>query len=313
MSGFYVNHLKSVTAQRIAPIIEDKFASPVSMTGDSQSVLTFDVPFGGNSNDYLSAAYAVIRDHPEFFYYEMNIQSSIIGNHITLRLPLLYTPEEIRTYKIRLKDAIKKIVSKTDLYRSMWDKERYIFEYLQTHTDYNDKNSMHENYNIIGPLLLGKGVCEGISKAFAVLCHQVGIPCIVVFDDNHMWNMVNIGGTLAHVDATWGTKNGSVCDYSYFNITDREINIDHGKEINCVPTCTNDTLGYYYRQGTLFNTPKELKEYLMKHLMADRGKQLHIKLKCGNIEQIVDEVAAMIPFGFRYAYNPKLNTATINI
>ena len=312
MSGFYVNHLKSISAQRIAPILEQRFANPTEPSGDGMSVISFHTQTYGSSDDYLSAAYAVIRDHPEFFYYEMNIQATVIGNHVLLKMPLLYSLAEIKSCKFRLEHAINLITAKAKTYSSMWDRERYIFEYLQTHTDYNESDFSHENYNIIGPLLLKKGVCEGISKAFAVLCHRVGIPCIVVFDDKHMWNMVNVGGEFAHVDATWGAKNGSICDYSYFNVSDREISLDHGKEINCVPICSGDNLSFYYKQGTLFNSSTELKKYLIKHLAFSRNI-LNVKLKNGNIEQAINEAAQLLPFSFKYVYNPKLNTAIINI
>lgn len=56
-------------------------------------------------------------------------------------------------------------------------------------------------------------VCEGYSRAFKVLCDELGIPCVLVegdakssVDDTpgaHMWNYVQIDGGWYAVDVTW--------------------------------------------------------------------------------------------------------------
>lgn len=51
---------------------------------------------------------------------------------------------------------------------------------------------------------LDSPVCEGYSRAFKMLCDEVGIPCIVVVGAGHMWNYVQgAGGVWYAVDTTW--------------------------------------------------------------------------------------------------------------
>ena len=309
MSGFYVRHLKSSYARKTAPEIEEKLLYP-TVAENGKSVFVFQASMGHHLGDYLAATYAVLRDRPDIFYYEVDVRAEAVGNRVTLQLPLLYSLEEIRTYKALLNKAIRKIVAGAETYGDAWEKEKYIFEYLQTHTDYSDERA-HECHNIIGPLLLGKGVCEGISKAFAVLCHHVGIPAIVVTDEKHMWNMVNIEGDLVYVDATYNTKAGGSVDYSYFNVTDNEMLMGRSKEIDCIPACTTDRHSFYFREGTLFNSPRELKFFLIGNVFKRRV--YHVKLKSGSIETVLHEASFFVPYNFQYIYNPKLNTAIIHI
>lgn len=46
--------------------------------------------------------------------------------------------------------------------------------------------------------------CEGYARAFKLICDQIGLPCIVVSGDGHMWNYVqNEDGVWYAVDVTW--------------------------------------------------------------------------------------------------------------
>lgn len=48
-------------------------------------------------------------------------------------------------------------------------------------------------------------VCEAYARSFKLICDQVGIPCIVVVGNSHMWNYVQdtSDGTWYAVDCTW--------------------------------------------------------------------------------------------------------------
>ena len=87
----------------------------------------------------------------------------------------------------------------------------------------------------------GVGVCEGIAKAVKVLLDALGVWCVIAICGNnpekgikyrHTWNIVKIGGTYYHLDATFDNTLGkdretSEIRYDYFNLDDSQIFRDH--------------------------------------------------------------------------------------
>lgn len=262
-------------------------------------------------DDVLSAGYAVLRDHPEFFYYKPNTKAYFNGAQVTLELHLLYTPAEIATMKVQLERKIAQILQLIPPGACLWEKERIVFEYLQLHTSYVDDDAP-ERYNIIGALLQGQAVCEGISKAFAVLCHRIGIPCIVVFSQTHMWNLVNLNGKLANVDATYSTDAPHpFCDYTYFNARDCDMgNEEHCKEILCVPCCSDGSNSYYEKMNLSFGSALTLKKYVIKALLTHKNP-IRVKLRKGNIIQAIQSLSGLVPCSITVSYNEQANTALI--
>ena len=62
-----------------------------------------------------------------------------------------------------------------------------------------------------------KRQCEGIAKSVKVLCDALGIWCMIAVCGNnpekgikyrHTWNIVKIGGTYYHLDATFDNTLG---------------------------------------------------------------------------------------------------------
>lgn len=308
MPGFYTNHLRSHNAKKCAPIIEGAYSKAETLDGKTTTV---EIPLESPNavQDILSAGYAVLRDHPEIFYYNTALSASSDGLTARLTTNLLYSPKMIAQYKESISNEINRICSLINPTWTRWDKEKFIFEYLQSTVKYVD-DGKSERFNIIGALLEHKAVCEGISKAFAVLCHAVGIPCIVVFSKTHMWNLVNINGVLCNVDATYATGNSIGINYTYFNTSDKYMDKEHEKELECIPKCQDDAEGYYAHMGTFFENEKDLKRYLLKHLIFT-PETTHVKLKSGNIEKAVESAIGLIPRSFKYSINHSANTAVI--
>lgn len=57
--------------------------------------------------------------------------------------------------------------------------------------------------NIYDTFVEGKAVCVGYSLAFEYLCDRVGIPCVTVTSEDHIWNMVQLDKKWYYVDCTW--------------------------------------------------------------------------------------------------------------
>ena len=52
-------------------------------------------------------------------------------------------------------------------------------------------------------LLTGSGVCTDYASGYKVLMDTAGIPCEIVTNATHAWNIVQIDGEWYHVDTTW--------------------------------------------------------------------------------------------------------------
>ena len=81
-----------------------------------------------------------------------------------------------------------------------FEKEFIIYTRLTKMLTYSNKEKA--THSILAPVLNHKGSCDGRSKLLALCLRAVGISCIVVREDGHMWNMASIDGhmTIPHYE-----------------------------------------------------------------------------------------------------------------
>lgn len=105
------------------------------------------------------------------------------------------------------------------------EKEQYIHDFICENVHY-DKLKKPYSHEIIGPLGQGVGVCEGIAKTVKCLCDALGIWCMIALSGNnpekgikyrHTWNIVRIGKSYYHLDATFDNSLGR--NYSHASNT----------------------------------------------------------------------------------------------
>ena len=89
-------------------------------------------------------------------------------------------------------------------------------------------------YHFTPELVLdGKGVCSAYTTASQLLLHMLKIDSRFAHGktsiskiETHAWNMVDVNGEWYHMDSTWDDPSNKLC-YTYFLITDEEMDIDH--------------------------------------------------------------------------------------
>lgn len=194
-----------------------------------------------DSNEIYMVKEAVLADHPEIFWvtgdYEIG-NNFHDGNYITLYSQ--YSYNEIVTALEEINDATEEVLSKIPDGASELERELIIHDALVDSISYDseaasDDNTSIEAFGIYGALVGKKAVCSGYARAAKMLLNRVGIECRLVSgmskNSGHMWNQVKIDGQWYNLDVTWDdpiTNDDILYNrYSYFNITDEQLAVDH--------------------------------------------------------------------------------------
>ncbi|HEX3031475.1 MAG TPA: transglutaminase domain-containing protein [Bacillota bacterium] len=158
-----------------------------------------------------------------------------------------------------------------------------INDYLTATTTY-DKNDLYlgieDEYNQLaaGPLLRGKAVCGGYSRAAIYLLRKARIPCWFVSGtadngqtvEDHAWNIVWLkNGKYYNLDVTWNDSDETP-NYGYFLVDDKTLSRSHTWDASLYPKCTDASLNYY-RVNNLIAEDQESFATLISQTM-DRKK-----------------------------------------
>lgn len=242
--------------------------------------------------------------------------------HISKKDPIndeLYNKFDIMSKKVQ------EIVNKaTRPEMSDLEKELALHDYIITHTRYDEENLKKdtlpdESHTPYGVLVNGIAVCDGYARTLQILLNEVGIESKMVvgnFDslkgslpglptDNkeikwrHAWNIVKIDNTYYQVDVTAddpvSDDGTNVLDHTYFNISDKQIAVDHKWDREAYPQCSDDSSNYNMKIS-------EQKDVIISddcYYYVDNSGQLHKKLFDGSsdIKLCEDKVSGINLYG----------------
>ena len=276
---------------------------------------------GGDFKSDISVSYqALCDDYPEMFwlpssYFLSRTESGEIavlfeGKAESYTLSYLASKTEAQSMKARLDGVVNSVTAATKNLSSQFEAELYIHDFICNNTAYNINGKYI--YSAYGALVDKNAVCEGYSKAFALLCSKAGINSFLVRgvskDQNHMWNTVNIDNAWYNIDVTWDDQNiNGNPTYSYFNLTDAELNIDHTPASHINPKsgaadekelfnltkniCTAAEMNYFIHEKLILSNESELGElssYIKWQL--DRGNRF-AQIKVTNQSLLADASA----------------------
>ena len=241
-------------------------------------------------------------DHPEIFwatgfkyrYYENS------GNLIFLP-EYLFENAKIREHQKAMASRVEKLVRPAKSMSEL-EKEKYVHDFICQNVRY-DKLKKSYSHEIIGPLGQGVGVCEGIAKSVKVLLDALGVWNVIAICGNnpekgikyrHTWNIVKIGGTYYHLDATFDNSLGDEeIRYDYFNLDDKNIFRDHEPLIAPAPSCTDGGHFYYKEKKLSFTKVEDV--YKRSLQAAKKGKTLDFHWRGGYLtkevlKELLDEI-----------------------
>lgn len=259
----------------------------------------------------LTDAFLKLRlDCPEIFFVSgFHFRYYPDSANVELSPEYLFDKNKIKDHQKAMKARVEKLVRPAVTMAEL-EKEQYVHDFICQNVRY-DKLKKSYSHEILGPLGQGVGVCEGIAKTVKILCDQLGIWCIVVISEanpeknikyRHAWNIVKIGGTYYHLDATFDNTLSHMgpVRYDYFNLDDGKVFRDHEPVIWNVPACTVSD-GFYYRVKKLsFTKMEEVEKRALQ--AAKKGKELIFHWRGGALNR---ETAAQMLKAFKEAGEKK--------
>jgi len=124
-----------------------------------------------------------------------------------------------------LESAVNAIVSGVDEDWSVIEKALYVHDYIASHCTYAYDDD-YDGKTIYNALVEGEAVCVGYSFAYKYIMDRLGVDCICVCNDEHMWNMIEYDGNWYHVDVTWDDPSPDYenqANHNFFMISDSAI------------------------------------------------------------------------------------------
>lgn len=134
------------------------------------------------------------------------------------------------------------------------------------------------SHSIVGPLLFGRGVCDGFSKTLKFILDELSIPCFVVTgtatdpqtgtNEPHAWNIVKIDNSWVHVDLTFDAtiSQPSSLRHDYFGLNTQMVSRDHQFDVSFYPISINNSFEYYRQQQMFVSGKREILPMLKDQL-----------------------------------------------
>lgn len=256
---------------------------------------------------------AIQYEHPELFFVDFSRMSySCTPSSVTVRPRYKAQTEPLRIVRDKVSREIERIVSEAnrDAPQSEQSKCRWIHNYLLKNVRYQSEALYHpqkfpQAFGIDGVFLNRAAVCDGISKAFQILCRRLGLSAMTVRGtstlpqsapiQSHAWNVVSVRGNPVHVDVTWDNNlsaSSRHTRYDYFCVPDAWMERDH--TFSDVPSCTADGFSYFAGKNVCFSSSRQLKAYL-EEALRKKSRKLYFKLAGERLPaNIVDRTNATV-------------------
>ncbi|MDD3368425.1 MAG: transglutaminase domain-containing protein [Lachnospiraceae bacterium] len=218
----------------------------------------------------------VLNDHPEIFYVDGYTYTRFTQGDTLIKIAFAptynKTSEEVATAEEQIAAYVNTCLQVISSHSSDYEKVKYVYEYLITHTEY-DLEAV-DNQNICSVFIGGRSVCMGYAKATQYLLRELGMEAVLITGtvyggEGHGWNLVRLDGAYYFVDTTWGdasyqmseeADNGMVSripaiNYDYLCVTTGQLTRTHVIS-NVVPVaeCTQLTDNYYVREDAYFES-----------------------------------------------------------
>lgn len=255
----YKNHFESLSENQ-----KKAYSNILGAVLNSEEQFPDEIEVPMMTGDELTAVFeAVIYDNPTMSCFGTNCSIITRGELCYFKPDYIMTVVEFKQKTAELDAKAAEILTEIPSGADEYEKELFIHDYIISNCTYD--NSRLQNASMIYSCLIdGSAACEGYAKSAKYLLEKAGIECYTVVgkarnkngeSENHMWNIVGIGGGYYHLDLTWDDPSGEkeTLSHTYMNLTEQEIMLDHfdfDSEFECTATQAN----YFKMSGLLFDS-----------------------------------------------------------
>ena len=172
--------------------------------------------------------YAINYDHPELFYLDTTYSYKYTGEDECAQIILSYneTADNIEVTRNAFDNAVNTIVSGANKYKSNYEKEKYVHDYLVKTVNYNLDSKI--NQSAYSALVYKESVCSGYARSFQYVMTELKIPVYYVTgtskDGPHAWNLVSLSDGFYNLDVTF---DDTTMSHKYFNLESSEFDKNH--------------------------------------------------------------------------------------
>ena len=273
----------------------------------------FNVPL--QNVDITKVKRALISDCPELYFID-NDAMHYTSDSIWFDNDFCYSYDQMKKYELELEKIVSNIKGRIDKTMNAFEVELLIYNYIMDSTVFMEKyvdNYQHgvkeyiiwEYHTLIGPLLHGKGICNGITRAMQYLLLRAGFEVVYIegqstkgatryeksLPDNHAWVIVKVGRDYYHLDVshsvydkmTFLNNNIEHLSYKYFNLSDKDIAKTHFYDTDRYknPICSETKYNYFVYNNIFFQEEQSLYNYLktviVRGIANERDIMIYIK------------------------------------
>ena len=183
------------------------------------------------STELSDVIYAVNYDHPELFYLDTTYGYKYTSNYICVQIVLNYN-EAIKNIEINKKtfdNEVNKIVREANKYKTNYEKEKYVHDYLVKNTDYELNSKL--NQSAYSAIVNKKSVCSGYARSFQLIMTKLEIPTYYITGTSnsgpHAWNLISLSDGFYNIDVTF---DDTTMSHKYFNMESNEFDKNHKRD-----------------------------------------------------------------------------------
>ena len=248
--------------------------------------------------DFEKTIDALRSDHPELYYLDFNM--SVTGGFFSTTLHLRYNINESDKIKYdkALDNFMNFIKAKCQNLKGEYEKALLVHDLFAENLVY-DMNEPRA-FDLVGPILHKRGVCQGISFAYKYVLDEIGVDCLTAFGEvhssttngPHAWNLVKVAGRWYHVDVTLDTKQGDTFFHAYFMNNDSDTFINHRYKYPMNIECRYINDNYFYRNKAFFTDIDKAAEYIVNKWNATNVVEVKILRadKANNIKNLFNAI-----------------------
>lgn len=206
------------------------------------------------STELSDVIYAINYDHPELFYLDTTYGYKYNSKYICIQIILNYneTIKNIEINKNTFDNEINRIVNEAKKYKTHYEKEKYVHDYLVRSTDYELDSEL--NQSAFSAIVNKKSVCSGYARSFQLIMTKLGIPTYYITGSSttgaHAWNIISLSDGFYNIDVTF---DDTTMSHKYFNLNKKEFDKNHKRD--------GMSLKLPYANGDKFLGYRKVKDY----------------------------------------------------